>query len=116
MTIDEATAGHKVDVSKTLAVSMVKQHPELTEKEKHSVLWLMQQSPAFDGIISNEEVGIHNPPEWKTFSHMMHIEACRQDPTPPERTYKLRGTGEIQAPSEVGSPNFSCAQETPMIC
>ena len=102
MTVGAASAGHNDDVSKVLAVSMVKQHPELTEKEKHSVLWLMQQSPAFENAITNEDVGLHNPPEWKTFSQMMHIKACRQDPTPPERTYKLRGVGEIQAPAEVG--------------
>lgn len=42
-------------------------HPQLTHEEKHSLLWVLAQSPAFHALIPSSLIDdeVHDLPEWK---------------------------------------------------
>lgn len=84
-------------------VGSVRDHSQLCEEEKHSLLWLLAQSPAFHGIIKASDLGEgHELPDWLKCAGMMGIHISRQDPEAPERVYKMRGVTEVPASTEVG--------------
>lgn len=85
-------------------VGSIKNHPQLIEEEKHSLLWLLAQSPAFHGIIKQSDLSEgHELVDWVKCTGMMGIHISRQDPEAPERVYKLRGVTEIPTSTEVGT-------------
>lgn len=84
-------------------VGSIKSHPQLIEEEKHSLLWLLAQSPAFHDVIKAEDLCEgHELPDWVKCAGMMGIHISRQDPDAPERVYKMRGVTEVPASAEVG--------------
>lgn len=42
-------------------------HPQLSHEEKHSLLWVLAQSPAFHSLIPHSIIddGVHELPEWR---------------------------------------------------
>lgn len=42
-------------------------HPQLSHEEKHSLLWVLAQSPAFHSLIPSSIIDdeVHDLPEWK---------------------------------------------------
>ncbi|WIA10268.1 hypothetical protein OEZ85_010466 [Tetradesmus obliquus] len=84
-------------------VGSIKNHPQLSDFEKQSLLWVLAQSPCFHRLIQPADIGGHAMPDWVkcTGSGMLGIQIARQDPVAPERVYKMRGIAEIPASTEV---------------
>lgn len=81
----------------------INNHPQLTEMDKQSLLWVLAQSPCFHRLIQLSDIGGHGMPDWVKCTGMLGIQISRQDPVPPERVYKMRGIAEIPASTEVGN-------------
>jgi hypothetical protein len=78
-------------------------HPQLSDEDKHAMLWLLAQSPAFLKLHTDlpAELSEDVQTDWIRCPGMMGIHVSRQDPEPPERVYKMRGIAEIPACAEV---------------
>lgn len=84
-------------------VGSVRNHQQLCNEEKHSLLWLLAQAPAFHGIIKASDLGEgHELPDWVKCAGMMGVHISRQDPDVSERVYKMRGVAEVPVSTEVG--------------
>ncbi|KAF8069475.1 hypothetical protein HT031_001591 [Scenedesmus sp. PABB004] len=79
----------------------INNHPQLTQEEKHSLLWVLAQAPSFHGLIQPHEIGGHELVDWVKCTGCCGIQISRQDPVPPERTFKMRGVAEIPLSTEV---------------
>jgi hypothetical protein len=62
----ESVAHKQKDQGFDYAGSILK-HPQLSHEEKHSLLWVLAQSPAFHSLIPHSIIddGVHELPEWK---------------------------------------------------
>lgn len=99
-------------------VGSIKNHPQLSDFEKQSLLWVLAQSPCFHRLIQPADIGGHAMPDWVkcTGSGMLGIQIARQDPVAPERVYKMRGIAEIPASTEVRSTAHSAAACMQLAC
>ena len=82
-------------------IRLIKEHPQLSDEDKHATLWVLQQTPTYAALISDADVGVNDPPQWSHYLSLMGIEGSKQQPTPPEKVYKLRGAAEIDLAPEV---------------
>lgn len=87
----------------------VLRHPQLTDEEKHALIWVLAQSPAFSGLIAAADFGgADSMPDWQRCTGLLGISISRQDPVPPERTYRMRGVAEVPLSAEVSSCYCLC--------
>lgn len=95
-------------------VGSIKSHPQLSEEEVHSLLWLLAQAPAFHGLVKASDLSeSHELPDWVKCAGMMGVHISRQDPEASERVYKMRGVTEVPASTEVRSPLSPVTHQPP---
>lgn len=80
-------------------------HPQLSHEEKHSLLWVLAQSPAFHSLVPSSIIDdeVHDLPEWIhcSSSSVLGLDVSRQEPVAPERVHKMRGITTVPASAEV---------------